>query len=233
MTYYKKILCLANSRKPPSGRCIAGREVLDNGFGGWIRPVSARPGREVSEEERWYKNGTDPQVMDILTIAFRQASPSLHQSENHLLHELIHWSKEGVASWESVAKSVEDPEGPLWLNDQTSSHGLNDRVAEADLAGINRSLYLIRPENLVLVTAEEKTGNEGTRRRVRAEFRLCGFDYRLVVTDPVVEGHCFSLPDGPLPVQNAVMCISLGELFHGFAYKLAASVISPNRNRGR
>jgi hypothetical protein len=35
--YTKTIVCLANSRKPPSGRCIAGREVTQTGFGNWIR----------------------------------------------------------------------------------------------------------------------------------------------------------------------------------------------------
>ena len=27
MGYTKRIVCLANSRKPPSGRCVAGRET--------------------------------------------------------------------------------------------------------------------------------------------------------------------------------------------------------------
>ena len=58
MSYDKTILCLANSRRP-GGRCVAGKEKINNQFGGWVRPVSNRPTEEISQKEGRYKDGSD------------------------------------------------------------------------------------------------------------------------------------------------------------------------------
>jgi len=55
MAYLKTIVCLANSFKT-DGRCVAGREVRANGYGDWIRPVSARETAEVSLSDCRYKD---------------------------------------------------------------------------------------------------------------------------------------------------------------------------------
>ena len=87
----KRIACLANSRKP-QGRCIAGKEILGNEqLGGWIRPVSDRPGEEVSQIERQYENGGGPQLLDVIDIPLRLALPKNHQQENWLLDPDRRW----------------------------------------------------------------------------------------------------------------------------------------------
>ncbi len=226
--YTKKIVCLANSRKPPSGRCVAGREVTGKGFGDWIRPVSARPTQEISLEERRYEDGRDPRLLDIIAIEMKSPQPQHHQQENHLIDADCYWVKQGAISWQDLQGAVEDPAGPLWLNGQSSYNGENDRVLEGSVDGLSRSLYLVRPEQLRLVVASEGGDFGPPRRRVRARFNLCGYSYCIVATDPSTESDFLARNNGEYQVPEALLCVSLGEVFHGYAYKLAAAVFTPH-----
>src|SRR3954454_3491042 len=88
--YSKTIVVLANSRKI-SGRCVAGKEVAGTGFGNWIRPVSARPVGELSEGDRQFQDGTDPKLLDVITIPMSKHSPHGFQTENHEIDDQFYW----------------------------------------------------------------------------------------------------------------------------------------------
>jgi hypothetical protein len=225
--YSKTIVCLANSRKPPAGRCVAGREVTPAGFGAWVRAVSARPTHEVSLKERRYHNGRDPRVLDVISIQMCRPQPHQYQQENHVIDATRRWRKQGTLTWPDLHAAVEQPAGPLWLNGHSSHHGHNDRLPEACAAQLSRSLYLVRPESLRLVVAAEKGELGLPRRRVRAHFSLGGHAYCLAVTDPWIEFECLATDRHETPVAEALLCISLSQPYHGYAYKLAATVLTP------
>jgi hypothetical protein len=53
--------------------------------------------------------------------------------------------------------------------------------------------------------------------------------YLLAVTDPHVETVYMTKPDGDYPIGSAILCLSLSEPIHGFAFKLIATVITKDR----
>src|SRR5579885_3349784 len=164
MNYKKKIVCLANSRKP-GGRCVAGKEVLEGSYGGWVRPVSVRA------------------TADISMIA---PVPRVHQTENHMIDAEVYWTKVGELAWDDVTALLDTP-ASLWGNGDSTYHGRNDRMTQAAASAFQNSLLLIEPENLVMRVLTPGTAFGNPKRRVRAEFTYQGVPYDLMVTDPVAE----------------------------------------------
>lgn len=227
----KIILCLANSRKPPSGRCIAGK-VYDGEVttAQWIRPVSNRSTHEVSEEERRYEEGDKARLLDIISVPLKHASPMKHQVENYTFDEQYYWEKKGTASWDQVTAAVDSYDANFWANSQSTYHGLNDKVAESYLTEIGCSLKLILIPNLV-ISVNNESGFDGNaaRRRVRAHFTLECQSYRLSVTDPEIEEEYLQKGNGDYDLGEAALCVSLAEPWMGFAFRVVASVITPGR----
>lgn len=225
MNYLKKIVCLANSRKP-SGRCIAGKEVLPHGYGSWTRPISARSSAEISEEERRFENGEDPRLLDIIDIPMIAPVPILHQTENHLIDAEYYWTKKGGLPWGMLKHLVDEP-APLWPNDKSTYYGLNDRVEVEHAAQLTNSLMIIKPEILNVCVQIEGAEFRNPKRRVRAHFTYQGINYHLSVTDPIAERAFLAKPDGRYPLTDTYLCVSLGGAHDdGYCYKLVAAVIS-------
>ena len=130
MACVKRIVCLANSYKPPNGRCFAGREVVGAGFGGWIRPVSPRPTAEVSFSEYRYENNSSPKLLDIIDIPWLNPDPRHHQTENHVI-DAGRWVRVGELPFNAIGQLVDCP-AALWINsDHTKGGGCYDCISHA------------------------------------------------------------------------------------------------------
>lgn len=222
MPYTKRIVCLANSRKL-GGYCFAGKEILKNGFGGWVRPVSHSNNGGLAPNQIAFSNGILPCLLDIVAVPFVQSAAIHHQKENQLIDMTRPWTWDGSIQ-QGVLPQLVDNVSRLWVNGFSSSNGFNDRVAEPTARYLNSSLLLIRPDHLELT---KEFGING--QKVRAQFRFARESYRLVVTDPIVEMALHDQGPGafsPISGDKLFLCISLGEFFNGFAYKLVAGMIN-------
>jgi hypothetical protein len=223
----KRIICLANSRKL-SGRCIAGRELVDGHAGDWVRPVSAREHEEVSEQEREYEDGRDPQVLDVIDVPLIEPRPRTFQSENWLLDADYYWEKVGRLEPDDLADHV-DNDGPLWLNVGSTRAGTNDEIP-VDLANeLNSSLTLVHVPGVRVAVFSPGAAWGNTKRRVQARFELGGDEYRLWITDPAYERRYLRQNDGEYALGPSYFTVSLGEPYGGYVYKLVAAVIEGTR----
>ena len=100
---------------------------------------------------------------------------------------------------------------------------MNDRVPIRDAKSPNHSLRLIKVDRLELYVS--RPGNY--RRSVQGRFRYDGIDYWLRVTDPTCARQYLRQPDGKYQIGESFLTVSLGEPFHGYAYKLIAAIIEP------
>lgn len=222
-TVRHRIVCLANSRRQ-SGRCIAGRVWDGNRPGNWIRPVSDREGEEVSEDERRYEDGRDPQVLDIIDLPLLSPKPNDHQQENWLLDSNFYWTKVGVLPLDKLQQLV-DPVAPLWIDGHSTYSGRNDQIPRVLTKSLESSLRLIHVDSLQLSVFRpgEEFGNP--KRRVQGRFSYARNEYALWITDPSYERKYLSKPDGEYEIGESFLTISLGEPFKEACYKLVATVI--------
>lgn len=224
MNHARQLVCLANSRKP-EGRCIAGKSVTG---GEWIRPVSARPGAELTSAECRCVDGREPALLDVIGVPLLRPEPRGHQRENHLIAPGEGWSRSGKLNWDEALKLADDID-ILWVNGFSTTDGRNDRVPPEHIGACKSSLALIRISEIRFCVG--KSRNE--RRGARAEFRYKERSYNLKVTDPVIEAKLFERGEGVHDFRfDGLLCISLTEPFiDGHCYKLVASVITEKMAR--
>ncbi len=222
----KRIVCLANSRKY-GGSCVAGREIpRGGGVGGWVRPVSDRDDEAVAAYERQYEDGGEPQMLDVIDIPLLEARPKSFQRENWLLDPNRRWKKVARMTQGALAR-LAAPTSPLWINGFSATGKLNDRAPVMLANTLSDSLRLIRVDALTLTVAQPSARYGDGRKKLRGRFRHGGVDYCFDVTDPVYESEYRYRPNGNYPIGERFLTVSLGEPYHGYAYKLIAAVIEP------
>jgi len=221
--HFKRMLCLANSRKF-SGRCVAGREFSGGEPGGWIRPVSEREHQELLECERQYEHGGEPEVLDVINVPLIRPHPDSFQQENWLVDPRFYWAKAGRCDWAQLQRFL-SPVRPLWINDQSSHTGLNDRVALSQAEQLRTSLTLIHVGALGIEVFRPGARFGDTKRRAQGRFEYAGHRYSLWVTDPTYERRYLAQRDGVYYLGESCLTVSLGEPHEGFCYKLIAAII--------
>jgi hypothetical protein len=102
-------------------------------------------------------------------------------------------------------------------------------VPEQEAARLTNSLLLVKPTRLDVSVDLEGGVYAPAKRRVRANFTLNQMRYSLSLTDAFMERKYLQGQNGTFPIENAILCVSLGEPFNGYAYKLAAALITPDR----
>lgn len=224
MVAVKQIVCLANSRKL-SGRCIAGREwTMESGAGNWIRPVSKRDNQEVSEYERQYEDGSDPQILDIVQVPVLEPKPHGYQTENWLLDDEYYWQKVGTLSQLDLPKLTDSIE-PLWIDGYSTYNGRNDKMPLESAAKEVTSLRFIQVSQLMLSVFAPGEAFGNAKRRVQGHFDHAGNRYALWVTDPGYEKAYLAKLNGTYELGECYLTISLGEPYEGDCYKLIAAII--------
>ena len=223
------IICLANSRKI-SGRCIAGKRLDDYS---WFRPISSRPGHEISELDRRYADGKTAQILEIINIPCVESRPCQHQSENVLIDDRFYWEKKGRASWENLLDLI-DQDSDLWINGYSAYYNRNNRLPQNKISEKDGSLRLILLDEIIIHAGPKAPHFGDMKQVVRASFQYQGQQYKLDVTDPECERFHLEKGAGEYSIHSAVACISLSEPHTNqngetFVYKLVASIITPKR----
>lgn len=222
------IICLAKSRKNHK-RCVAGRRFDGTSVGDWIRPVTTPHGDAVASWQTCCTDGIEAEVGEIVTVPLYGHCPHGHQIENYLIDPTKRWQRLGRASWITLYAAQDTTDDGFWDDYGHSTHGICDRIPEslaADAGGSLRLTYL----SALRVTVQKESGMfHPTRRTVRAEFQVNRVQFRLGVTDPWIEDKLRNHTEGSYDIGMAIVCVSLGEMLNGYAYRLVATVITPSR----
>lgn len=223
MVTTKRVVCLANSRKL-GARCIAGRELVGDQVGEWIRPVTDREHGKVELFDCRYEDSTSPCVLDIMEVPLLEPKPEGYQQENWQIAPKELWRKVGRIDQDQLADFAH-PNATLWVNGHGTYHGINDKIPLDLATKLKSSLRLVRVDGLTLAVFHTDGAFGPPKRRVLGKFKLGATNYWLSMTDPIFEHRYRGKNDGDYEIGQCFLTISLSEPFEGACYKLIAAII--------
>lgn len=225
MPYSKTIVCLANSFKN-SGRCVAGRELLENGaLGPWVRPVSHRPTTELQLWECIYPDNGIPKLLDIIDVPLLNPVPHNHQTENHLIDGTREWRKRGQFCWQRMPQLEENP-ATLWSNSDRTSAGSFNCISHTEAVAHSSSLHLIKCRSVSISITNRVRDGKPVRNHF-AGFKFNGVYYALKLTDLAVIDRLKSKPLSTYSLSDVYLCVSLTEPFekdNNRCHKIVAAI---------
>ena len=206
------LVCLANSKKR-GGSCIAGKDTVSKA---WVRPVPSPQGGA------WNINGLD--VLDEFSFPTGKRVLLNHQTEN-VLAQPGNWQIQSRNNFSVIRNMIDRPQA-IW---RFPGDTHQDRVSFAKIQtmGVNNSLYLIEAQGMLFYYGRGARG----RKHLKSKFAYNGFVYDFSVTDPTIDTDLSAMADGFYRCMSPInyVCVSLGENYNGFCYKLIASVICEER----
>lgn len=106
-----------------------------------------------------------------------------------------YWSKVEKFGHDNLDLLTDAP-GSIWINGHHTSKGHNDYVTVEEVDKTDCSLKLIAVDGLQLHVYRPGVAFGNPRRRVQTEFSFSGLNYRLWVTDPLIETAYLAQADG-------------------------------------
>lgn len=210
----RTIVVFANSVKHHQ-HCVAGKDIITKE---WIRPVADENGCELKDEQTKYKNKYGEYLakpLQKMKIKFIKHAPLINQPENYIISNEI-WQQNYKIEREEIKNFLDNPSN-LWIDGISSIDRVNYQLIQNKTVTINQSLYLIYVEKIHIYWKDRSYLGQNPQRRGIFEYKNISYD--LPLTDPNFSE--FQEED----LNNKFLCISLGEEFNGYCYKLIASIL--------
>lgn len=149
----KRIVVLANSRKPP-GRCVAGIELVDGDAADWVRPVGDRAGAGLTRPERLLADRSEPLPLDVVDFVVGRPVPVDCHRENWLLRSGSPRGRVGTFDFDDLdaRHRTRRPSGATTLRanlaSMTGSQNLNLRSTRTQSCFSDGAMLSSRPEGI-------------------------------------------------------------------------------------